>query len=148
MIHGDAQAGQVGETKTMHNSKTGEMLTYHFDRQKGVGKKYNFSWGFERVTAPLVVKANKDSIPGYDDYKVCFTDCDLFNRGLKDRTFPNKRGGKGTAGESGRVHDFHIGVALQNTFNASEEIMGGDERSFMEKCYALSEQLYAEAINM
>ena len=84
-IHRNFDADVIGESRSLYNRTTGEFFTYHYDRQKGVGKKYNYSWGLEEVTVPMTVKSMKGDIPGYGYYKLMFEICDNFNRALHDR---------------------------------------------------------------
>jgi hypothetical protein len=44
-------ADSPGETKGIYNENTHELFVYHWDTQKGVGKKYNLSRGFKRSVA-------------------------------------------------------------------------------------------------
>lgn len=149
MIHDDGGVlgDKEGEHKTMWNEVTKELLTYHFDRQKGVGKKYNLSRGFSRSTDKYKIAEHKDDIPGYDYYKHSFEPCDNFNRGLHDKTWPHKRGGNGYDGDSGCAHDFIMACILQNTFNATSDInkTDGDSVSFEDKCAQLSDELFIYA---
>ena len=73
-LHNDT-ADSPGETKTMYNETTNEIFTYHYDTQKGVGKKYNLTRGLIRKTDKRIVRSNYDLIPGYDLYKVIFECC-------------------------------------------------------------------------
>ncbi len=82
----------------MYNESTKQIFVYHYDAQKGVGKKYNFSYGFQRCTDTLKIQQYQNHIPAYDDYKTFFECCDNFNSGLKDKSWPYKRGSKGRSG--------------------------------------------------
>jgi hypothetical protein len=116
---------------------------HHFDRQKGVGKKYNFSHGFKRYTDKRKISECKEMIPAYDYYKTFFECCDNFNRGLKDKHWPHKRGGKGTKGEYGNHNDFFLACILQNTFNSWCAVTNTDYKSitFQAFCDDLAEQI-------
>ena len=65
-------------------------------------------------------------IPGYDYYKQMFKICDNFNKGLHDKSWPFKAGGKGVKGASGTENAFSMACILQNTFNAFHQITGRD----------------------
>ena len=119
-------------------------MTFHNDPQKGVGKKYNMSRGLIRSTAPMDIRRNENTIPGYDVYKSMFEACDNFNRWLHDKTWPFRRGGGGSSGENGNVHDFLFAVVLHNTFNLADELECWDnaEMSFKDKCIKFADDLY------
>ena len=117
-IHRDFIADEIGEHKSIYNDTFSELFTYHYDTQKGVGKKYNISWGLTRHTTPTVVAKNKNDIPGYSYYKSMFEICDHFNRALHDRTWAHKRGGRNLSGDIGTHHDFLMGCIVQNTLTA------------------------------
>jgi hypothetical protein len=129
-------ADEPGDEQSIYNESTSELFTYHYDRQKGVGKKYNLSSGFIRSTSPAKIEQYKNFIPGYSHYKVLFEPCDKFNRNLHDRHWPYKRGGRNSKGAFGSQHDFLMACILQNTFNAHEEICGeiGPLTSFRSMC--------------
>lgn len=139
-----ADSETPGDEETIYREASNELFTYHYDRQKGVGKKFNLTHGLIRDTAARKVKENKDVIPGYDMYKAMFEVCDRYNRNLHDRHWPYKRGGKGRKGEWGHTHDFFIACILQNTFSAHSQIMKYDPKilSFKTKCVQLSDALY------
>ena len=135
---------EPGDHESIYNELTGELFTYHYDRQKGVGKKYNLSFGFNRSTNKDKLKKYKDFIPGYSHYKVLFEPCDRFNRLLHSRHWPYKRGGRGVKGAQGNQHDFLMACILQNTFNAHHAIMAANlsQPSFVDMCNELSDQIY------
>jgi len=84
-------------------------------------------------------------IPGYELYKQLFEVCDRFNRGLHDKSFPHKRGGKKTKGDLGCAHDFLFACILQNTFNVYDELNKNIEENssdFKKKCCLLSQQMF------
>lgn len=135
---------ETGQWHGMYNETTKQLFVYHYDTQKGVGKKYNFSYGFIRSTDRQKIRQHQNRIPAYDNYKTFFECCDNFNRALKDKTWPHKRGSRGLLGESGVHHDFLLGCILQNTFNAWHDVTGRDpnQTSFKDFCVTLSEQLF------
>ena len=59
----------IGEHHAIYNETTKELFVYHYDRQKGVGKKYNMSCGLIRCVEPMKIRENFGAIPGYDVYK-------------------------------------------------------------------------------
>ena len=63
-------ADEPGDEQWIFNEKTGELFTYHYDTQKGVGMKYNLSSGLVRSTNPNKIRQYKIFIPGYSHYKV------------------------------------------------------------------------------
>jgi len=143
-IH-DGVADEPGEHKTIYNDETKELLTYHYDTQKGVGKKYNLSRGLTLKTDKSALKKCDGIIPGYELYKQLFEVCDRFNRGLHDKSFPHKRGGKKTKGDLGCAHDFLFACILQNTFNVYDELNKNIEENssdFKKKCCLLSQQMF------
>jgi len=139
-----AESETPGDEETIYLERTNELFTYHYDRQKGVGKKYNLTHGLIRSEVVAKVKQNADVIPGYDMYKAMFEACDRFNRNLHDKHWPYKRGGKGRKGEWGTSHDFFMACILQNTFSAHSQILGYDPKtlSFKQKCEKLSDDMY------
>ena len=58
-IHKDHSHNVPGDTRTIYNDETGELFTYHWDTQKGVGEKYNLSYGFVRDTRKEIIKNNR-----------------------------------------------------------------------------------------
>ena len=140
----------IGEHRAIYNEITQELFVYHYDTQKGVGKKYNLSYGLIRSEERLKVREHYGAIPGYDVYKSLFEACDNFNRGLHDKSWPHRRGGRGRAGHFGRSHDFIFACTLQNTFNIFTDMGGYFEgnMSFRDKCLELSDRIYNYAKTM
>lgn len=139
------KADTLGEWRGLYNDNTREVFVYHYDTQKGVGVKYNLSWGFERSINKTHVKEHSKRVPVYDNYKSFFDVCDNFNRALHHKTWPHKRGGRDTSGDIGRHHDFLLACVLQNTRNAyitARGISASDE-SFREFCDMLADQIIA-----
>ena len=141
-----------GESMAMYKPATGEVFVYVFDTQLGQGgeAKYNYSSGFPVEQDQRVINQRRGEIPIYSYYKEMFSECDSFNRRLKDKTWPYHRGGKGLKGALGRINDFYMGIILQNTFNAWLEVndIDADGISFRALCDILSQSLYAEAIKL
>ena len=139
-----ADSESPGDEESVYREESNEIFTYHYDRQKGVGKKFNLTHGLIRDTTSRKIKENKDIIPGYDMYKSMFEVCDRFNRNLHDRHWPYKRGGRARTGEWGHSHDFCMACILQNTFSAHSQIYGYDHETlnFKQKCVQLSDDLY------
>lgn len=146
LLHKDLP-DEVGQWRSIYNETLVELMTYHNDPQKGVGKKYNISRGLIRSTAPMDIRNNDKMIPGYDVYKSMFEACDNFNRWLHDKTWPYRRGGGGSGGENGNVHDFLFAVLLHNTLNLADELDCWVIRdmSFREQCIELSNEVFEYA---
>ena len=148
-IHSDNQPDITGVTKTIWNSESKELVTYHHDTQKGVGKKYNITYGAQRSTIKQKIKDNEYIIPGYSFYKNCFEACDNFNRRLHDRCWPHKRGGRNVTGELGAHHDFLMACVIQNTITAYCWARGQrpELQNFKTLLTELAIDLYAYAID-
>ena len=144
MVHPEEDRDKTGQWKGITNDTTGECFVYHYDTQKGVGKKYNYSRGFIRSVDKYKVKEHSNRIPCYDYYKTMFESCDRFNRNLHDRVWPYKRGGKGTLGEAGHHHDFIMATVVQNIFNAYHSINTIEHRftDFKYMCDQLSTDIF------
>lgn len=101
MCHPPGHIDVAGEWEGLYNELMEEVFVYHYDTQKGVGKKYNYSCGFDLSVAKKKVQDanNKGRIPCYDNYKQFFESCDNYNRNLKDKYWPHKGGGFGVRGE-------------------------------------------------
>jgi len=149
-VHDDQQPDIPGKTRTIVNDESGELFTYHYDRQKGVGKKYNLSYGFIRSELKEKIKAHEEIIPGYSYYKTFFEYCDNFNRSLHDRSWPHKRGGRGQLGDLGVQHDFIMAAILRNTINAYFSITQVDPLSvdFETSMTRLANDIYAYSIQL
>jgi hypothetical protein len=118
---------ETGQWFGMFNETTEQLFVYHYDTQKGVGKKYNFSYGFKRSTDKLTIRQYQGRIPAYDNCKTFFECFNLnFNHSLKDKAWPHKRGGRATLGENGTRHDFFLACMLQHSYNAWYEVTGID----------------------
>jgi hypothetical protein len=143
LVHGET-ADVIGQHSTIYNETTQELFTYHFDTQKGVGKKYNLSWDLMLNKDKLQIRAMSAHIPGYDVYKSMFECCDRFNRNLHDKTWPHRRGGNVQHGHFGRASDFILGCILQNTFALYDELLlnNSEVLSFKQKCINLSDEIY------
>ena len=63
--HSGGAAPEPGDTKTTYSPETKELFTYHWDTQKGVGEKYNLSFGLEVSNLKRKVKATESDLPGY-----------------------------------------------------------------------------------
>jgi hypothetical protein len=117
-IHSAGITDVMGESRSIFNPESKELFTYHYDTQKGVGKKYNLSFGLKRETSKRLVKSHDGIIPGYSFYKTWFEACDNFNRKLHDRCWPHRRGGGNATGETGKHNDFLMAATLENTMTA------------------------------
>jgi hypothetical protein len=142
-------ADEEGEWSSIYNENTKELLTYHWDTQKGVGKKYNLTWGLERTEEKTKIRSNVNLIPGYELYKATFETCDHFNKALHQRTYCHRRGGKCSNGRDGTTHDFILGCILQNTFSLYQDIFGrnGSKTVFQEYCDTLADEIMLFSLN-
>ena len=148
MVHPPGSKDTSGEWKGITKDATGEMFVYHYDRQKGVGIKYNYSRGFLRSTDKIKIRNHQNRIPGYGYYKFFFEVCDRFNRNLHDRYWCHKRGGYKVLGESGAHNDFIMACILQNTFNAFHAVNKRDPRetTFLKFCIELSDAIFMHSL--
>ncbi len=105
MVHPTEEEDVPGDAKGIYNENTGETFVYHYDTQKGVGVKYNYSRGFIRSTDKTKVNNNlaSRSVPCYEYYQQFFEVRDNFNRFLHDASYPHKRGGNGRKVTRGRT---------------------------------------------
>ncbi len=149
LIHRTGAADDPGESKAIYNETTKELFVYHWDTQKGVGKKYNLSRGFDLCTLHTKVAQHRGRIPAYDYYKVGFEACDRFNFGIHDKSWPHKRGGRGMLGEFGKHHDFIMACILQNTVNAFISVLDLDQKNgnFKTLCVELADQVYEHSLS-
>ena len=133
-----------GASKAAYKEDTKELYVFHWDTQKGVGKKFNYSRGLLPCSDKMKVLAKKHEIPGYDTYKTSFACCDDFNKGLHDKIWPHKRGGSGHKGFEGKINDFIMAVMLENTYNSWHQITGNTPHviSFKLFCCTLADQLW------
>lgn len=138
----------AGTTHGLYNTETEACFIYHYNADNdNVGEKFNYSWGFKKCDDKAKVKANKDRVPCYSNYDTIFALCDHFNRALRHRSWPHKRGGRGVTGMNGRHHDFIVSAMLQNTFNAWHVIMQLDPAkvSFGAFCEELADEIYVHS---
>jgi len=112
-----------------------------------VGKKYVLSNAFQKVA---VTRGQPKVVPAYDHYKHMFNGCDLFNRGLHDRKWCHKTGGRNTPGERGLIHKYIMAVIIQNVLNTYKCIneISDEQSDFMTLCLELSDELYAHSLTM
>ncbi len=71
-VHRDRIADIIDETKSIFKEELRDLFIYHNGRQKGVSKKYNYSWGLTRCTQKEKIKENSDTPHGYGCYKFSF----------------------------------------------------------------------------
>lgn len=149
MVHPAGNDDKIGEWRGIYNDTTNEMFIYHYDTQKGVGKKYNYSKGFLHSTEKRKITDHKGRIPAYENYKTMFECCDRFNRNLHDKSWPHKRGGRGVLGEFGHHHDFFMACILQDCFNAFHSATGADplNTTFLSFCDNLADDLFAHSLS-
>jgi len=147
-VHNDDQPDKPGLSRTIYNDQTRELFTYHYDTQKGVGKKYNLSRGLIRSTRRDKILLHKNRVPGYTYYKTMFEVCDKFNRNLHDRAWPLKRGGKKIPGDLGCQHDFSMAAIIQNTIYAYLVITckNPDNHEFESLILTLANEVYYQSL--
>jgi hypothetical protein len=127
-----------GDFSLAYTPKTGELFNYHWDKNKDIGKKMvlgNAMLHFSEIKQP------KHSIPLYDEYSICFSACDNFNKSLCGKMWPHKKGGKYCLGDQGKQDDFAFTCILFNAFFAYKEI---NKRiiDFEAFCIELADALY------
>lgn len=135
-----------GDWGGIHNADTKETVVLNWSMDQKVGKKMVMSNAFKKQR-----RSNLNNIvPVYDVYKITFSACDRFNRGLHDRRWPHKHGGRNTPGDSGAQHDFSLACILQNTFNAFLEIRlrPWGELDFCELACDLADQIFVYAATL
>jgi hypothetical protein len=103
-----------GDTHSIYNETLNQVVTHHFDTQKGVGQKFNMSYGFVTSTKPSDIAKHVTQPPCYEYYKWMFGDCDTFNTSIKRAKWPHKRGGRNIPGMEGCHNDFVMASAFQN----------------------------------
>ena len=75
---------------------------------------------------------------------------DHFNRAPHNRLFRHKPGGRNHFGENGHQHKFAMGIILQNTFNAYNDIkkISLNTYNFRDYCVELTNDLFAYACTL
>jgi len=135
-----------GDWAALYNERTNELFVNHYCRDTKLGRKYVLGNAVRRVNQAQ----EKHRVPGSDEYAQIFNVCDLFNRGLHDRTWPNKHGGFKRLGDRGSQDDFIFSAALKNAFLAYE--INANIRKgvidFQTHCLELSEELYAYSLTL
>ena len=129
-----------GECSIFWNENSKETLVHVWDCNSDIGKKYLLCSCLEKTKK----KQKKHLVPGYDEYKVCLSLCDQFNRKLHDKVWPFRRGGGKKFGDFGNIHDFNFGSVIQNVFSmflAVNNIPSG-MFEFREFCLDLSDEIY------
>lgn len=146
-VHRPGTTDQLGDYSGIYHPGTAETFVFHYDPETGVGRKYNYARGFQRITDRAVIQAHRGHIPVYFYYKVLYGMCDQFNRALHDRCWPYKRGGHGRKGELGAQNDFLMGCVLQNVINAFCAIQGLNRADveFKEFCVNLADELFKKS---
>ena len=88
--------------------------------------------------------------PLYKAYNFMFADCDYFNRGLHDWTWPHRKGGKNTPGDIGNQPDFILSCNLQICFTLQNSSVknSADKLTFRDSVIILSNSLYIHACNI
>ena len=149
-IHRVNVADKIGEWRSIYNPGTNEVFTYHYDIQKGVGKKYCIAHGLEQTVEKQTVDVFSGQIPAYSYYKNMLEVCDNFNRALHNRAWPHTRGGAGVPGDIGSHHDFFMAVVMQNIRNAWLALNNTDPSSvtFEKSMKDLAYDLYSYSLDI
>jgi hypothetical protein len=137
--HLDARVGEMGKWAGMANSKTGEVATYTWAADKGIGKKLLLSTLLKRVNG----EQPDDSPPGWLLYKDSFSTCDEYNIKVGRIWWPYR------IGHWTKHLDemYHVHVLL-NTLAVWKEVQAGEEeRSDKRLLIELAEQLMERAHN-
>lgn len=136
-----------GQTACLFNAKTNELFVHHWDVITDIGKKYVISNAFNRVPA---TRSNADIVPVYDQYKGMYNACDVFNRGLHQRKFCHRTGGRSRRGENGHTFKFLMACILQNAFNAYKSMQADPtfDLTFVQMCRFLSRFLIRYSLTL
>ena len=86
----------------------------------------------------------EENVPGYKAHGIMFNGCDLCNRNLSSRMWPDKKGGNSVLGDRGKQDDCASISLLLNTWTATNSITNNDINSndFQDCCLQLSNELY------
>jgi hypothetical protein len=94
-FYGDITENRVaraGQWAGIWRDASKEMLAHSISTDPNIGEKFVFSNAFQKCERRGVTW-DKTIIPAYDQYGLCFSVCDNFNRFLHDRTFYFRSGG-------------------------------------------------------
>ena len=143
-----ADVTKPGEWNAAFNANTNELYVHHWSRHTNVGKKSVLTNTMIRTNT---TRRGKKSflIPAYDAYKEMFSICDIFNRNLRDRSWPLRQGGRDKYAEPGVEHNFAFSAVLQNVFSTYLSINKPDEEydyEYSAFCTALADELFAHAV--
>jgi hypothetical protein len=92
------------------------LFVYCWSCEHNIGKKGVLTNALTLVPKTVTGGRKTYSIPAYDQYKLIFSSCDIFNRNLKDRPWPVKYGGRGMPAEPRNEQNFAFSSLLQNVF--------------------------------
>lgn len=132
-----------GEWAAVWNDDQEELFVYTWDTNKEVGKKFTLTNAFSKKAK----RSRKGTIPAYDHYKVMFSTCDHFNRGLGDCTWPHRHGGGNAEGDLSCLSDFYFSSILQNVKTAWS-VYHTEPSDFKTLCTQLADELYAHACSL
>jgi hypothetical protein len=124
----------------LFNPETSESVVYYYSCKNSIQKKMVISNVFRKIEK----KTSKQTVPIYTHYKFSFAACDEFNKGLGDRSWPHKKGGRNCPGDRGCQHDFMLSCILQNVFNSYRELSrrSTENISFMDLCLILADEIH------
>jgi hypothetical protein len=130
-----------GDYSIAYSDSTKEIFNYNWDKNKDIGKEIVLG---NALTHFNKKQQSKHSIPLYDEYSICFSACDSFNKLLVDRMWPYKKGGKYQLGDTAKQDDFAFTCALLNTMISVNEINNIPELNvdFESFCCSLADDLY------
>lgn len=127
-----------GESAAIVLPETGEVFAHHWDPDVNIDKKYVLSNAFYKV--PNTRRSALAKVPVYPYYKITFSLCDRFNRGLHDKKFCHRTGGGGRYGENGHIHKFFMACIIKNTLTLRDINCSDEEKNkdFLLKCVELA----------
>lgn len=139
----------IGQFAATWKESTKELFVLYYAPDERLGRTFVATTAYEKIER----KPRKDEIqhvPAFDLYSCGFNFCDLFNRGLRENTFPHKCGGHGRAGQSGQEHKYMMAVILRNIFSAYDVIHHDDPLppDNMQRCFQLSRELYMRSFKV
>lgn len=136
LVKGDVK--KPGDFSVAYCDATNEIFTYNYDKDDAIGTKMVMGNALNHVKGK---KQQKHSIPLYDEYGVCFSGCDNFNKRLSGCMWPHKKGGRDCLGDLGKEDDFAFTCILLNSLFAFNEI-NNTHTEFETFCLRLADELY------
>jgi len=101
------------------------------------------------LTNALIQKPNvrrKHHTPGFDEYEKNFSGCDVFNRKLKDKSWPHKYVAGEYSLELRAGHNFLLSCTLLNTFHAwkAAKFQNNKNSSYLEFTQVLAKEIISK----